>query len=189
LNNWQEIVPAHWIPIRVSGERFIAPSIRAAGLYQDYCDHYVNLFLLGLWNKVRMSQIETKNIIVSCLSELPSSSSDPVYLSSAQSGIQTLIDDICASIPYYLGDRTEPGNQGDPVHYPRAPSGVPGQLKPPIPDHYQTGPALGGWSLLAPLATLLRMKVGMRDGQRIWIAGQMARTARIYKIGKLPGQG
>jgi hypothetical protein len=33
------------------------------------------------------------------------------------------------------------------------------------------------------------MKVGMREGQRIWIAGQMARTARIYKIGKLPGQG
>jgi hypothetical protein len=115
LNNWQEIVPAHWIPIRVSGEKFISPSIRAAGLYQDYCDHYVNLFLLGLWNKVRMSQIETKNIIVSCLSELPSSSSDPVYLSSAQSGIQTLIDDICASIPYYLGDRTEPGNHPGPL--------------------------------------------------------------------------
>lgn len=181
LDHWYEVIPESWIPIRVSGDKCIAPSIRAAGLYQPHCDIYASLFLLSLLNKFRLSQINVKDTIDMCLSEQPSTS-NLAYRQSVQSSIQQIVDDICASVPYYLGDRVEPGDRGDPrVQYPRAPG------KPPIPDHYQTGPAQGGWSLLGPLGTLLRMKIKIREGQRIWIAMQMARTAKIYKIGKLPG--
>jgi hypothetical protein len=41
---------------------------------------------------------------------------------------------------------------------------------------------MGGWSLLIPLGMLAKMPIPLRQGQKQWLAEQMARTARIYNI-------
>jgi hypothetical protein len=62
------------------------------------------------------------------------------------------------------------------VNYPHAPG------RPVTKDHYKSGPAMGGWSILLPLGTVFGMKIETRAGQRQWIAVQMARISRIYGI-------
>ena len=180
LKAWQESVPKAWTPTRVFGDQCIPPSVQKAGLYQQYCDIYPNLFLVVIWNKYRQSLIEVTRIIVKCLDENPSSF-NIAQQEVCRNNIQRLVDDTCASIPFFLGDRMQPGNPGDlSVKYPRAPG------SPPVIDHYQTGPTMGGWSILGPIAALLKMDIKMREAQRQWLAEQMTRTARVYRIGKLP---
>jgi hypothetical protein len=181
LKEWQQSLPKSWAPIRVFGEQCIAPSIQKAGLYQQHCDVYRMLFLLTVWNKFRYSLIEVTRIIILCLDENPSTI-NLTQQEACRNNIQRLVDDSCAGIPYYLGDRTEPGTPGDPsVKYPQAPG------RPPVKDHYQSGPTMGGLSLLGPITALLKMDITMREGQRMWLAGQLARTARVYRV-KPPGQ-
>jgi hypothetical protein len=174
LTEWPNSIPEAWIPIRVSVEDIISPTLQ---LYQDHCDVYKTLFLASLWNKFRLSQIELRVSVLSCLEHQPPTFANNKRQQGCEEGIQGLADDICASVPYYIGDRMRPGRRGEPgVNYPQVPG------RPPIMDHYHTGPAMGGWGLIAPLGALLRMKIQLRPGQREWLGGQMARTARIYNI-------
>ena len=183
LKAWRESVPKSWTPTRVFGDQYIPPSVQKAGLYQQHCDVYPSLFLVIVWNKYRQSLIEATRIIVECLDENPSSF-NVAQQEAHRNNIQRLVDDTCASIPYYLGDITQPGNPGDLlIKYPCAPG------RPPVKDHYQTGPTMGGWSILGPIVTLLKTDIKMREGQRQWLARQVERTARVYKIGQLPPQG
>lgn len=171
---WPDSIPESWLPIRISDTAAISPTLQ---LYQDYCDVYKSMFVSSIWNKLRLSQIEVRCAMISLLEHLPPTTANLSRRQTCETGIQKFADDICASVPYYIGDRIRPGRPGEPgINYPRVPG------KPPIMDHYKTGPAMGGWSLLAPLGTLTRMKIRLRGGQRQWIAGQMARTARIYNI-------
>jgi hypothetical protein len=182
LKEWGQSLPESWVPTRVFGEQYIAPSIQKAGLYQQRCDVYSGLFLTIIWNKFRLSLIEVSRIIILFLDENPTAF-NLVRQEACRNNIQGLVDDICACIPYFLGDRTEPGTPGDSsIKYPRAPG------RPPIADHYQTGPTMGGWAILGPMGSLLRMDIKMREGQRVWIAQQVARTAKVYRIGKLSGR-
>lgn len=174
LSQWHKSIPDSWLPTRVYADQGITSTLQ---LYQGHCDVYKTMFVAGLWNKLRLSQIEIRFTILTLLDHLPATSTNMDKQIQCSNETQQIADDICASVPYYIGDRMRPGRAGEPgINYPRI-SG-----KPPIIDHYQTGPALGGWSLIVPLSTLMRMRIHLREGQRDWIAGQMGRTARIYNI-------
>lgn len=175
LYDWTDSLPSSWVPIRITRDNYIKPTLQ---LYHDYCDTYITFFLASVWNKLRLTIIEARIVILTCLSVQPQD--DPSITIQQQyyiKSIQQLADDICASIPFYLGDRMKPGRAGDGnVTYPCAPG------RPQVTDHYQGGPTMGGWGILQPLGQLAKMPIRLRDGQRGWIAGQMARTARIYNI-------
>lgn len=105
------------------------------------------------------------------------------FQSSSMAFIQSLADDICGSIPFILGDRTNPGPIGDKtVQYPY----IDGQ---PVPqNHYWMAPAVGGFNLvdgfggpqsLSPLGEVLFTE-SLRDGQREWVARQLKRIAKVY---------
>lgn len=179
LTAWSRSLPPSWIPIRVSGKEYVPPNIPQAGLYQPHCDIYTSIFIASLWNKQRLSQIRAKSIIISCLAQGPLTPSNIKQREACQLGIQQAVDYICASVPFNIGDRMQSEDKN--VHYPHAPG------RPVPKDHYQTGPAMGGWSLLQPLGAVWGMKIKLRDGQKQWIGGQMARIARIYGIRR--GQG
>jgi hypothetical protein len=179
LTAWARSLPPSWVPIRVSGKEYIPPNIPQAGLYQPYCDIYTSIFIASLWNKQRLAQIRAKAIIINCLSQEKVTLNNIKQREACQLGIQHAVDYICASVPFNIGDRMQPEDKN--VHYPHAPG------RPVPKDHYQTGPAMGGWSLLQPLGAVWAMKIKLRDGQRQWIGGQMARIARIYGIRR--GQG
>jgi len=77
------------------------------------------------------------------------SPNDSNSLAHSTTMIQILADEICASIPFILGDRVEPGSIGDEnVQYPY----LEGESVPK--SHYWMAPAVGGFNLSMGLAGL-----------------------------------
>jgi hypothetical protein len=115
--------------------------------------------------------------MLNLLSRFPSLSTVTDDISTRRHRIQQEADDICACVPYHIGDRNAPGAVGDKrVTYPH-PIGVP----TPLP-HYLHATAIGGYQLLDALAALVSMTVPLREGQREWIGGQIMRVFKIYNI-------
>ncbi|KAE9373037.1 hypothetical protein N431DRAFT_534197 [Stipitochalara longipes BDJ] len=177
LTDWNINLPASWRPVKVSGGNCISASIQRAGLYQPYCHVYSSLPISKTWNKYRLAQIRIQFGMFNLLSRFPSLSTTANDISTCGHRIQQEADDICACIPYHIGDRNAPSVVGDKrVKYPHLP-GIP----TPLP-HYLHATAIGGYQLFDPLTTLVSMAVPLREGQREWIGGQIMRVFRIYNI-------
>jgi hypothetical protein len=177
LADWDANLPASWRPVKVSGENCISASIQRAGLYQPHCHVYPSLPVSKTWNKYRLAQITLQFGIFNLLSRFPSLSTAASNISTCRHRIQQEADDICACIPFHIGDRNVPGAVGDKrVKYPH-PTGVP----TPLP-HYLHATAIGGYQLLDALTALVSTTVPLREGQREWIGGQIMRVFKIYNI-------
>lgn len=173
---WTSTVPDDWAPTRVSGPECILESVRDAGLYQDHCDVYKSIFIANLFNSHCCSRIKLQLAILACLKHLKSANHDIASVAALEI-IQELADTMCASIPYYLGDRMMIGRIDDKtVQYPH----IAGILVPD--EHYVGAAAMGGWYLAARLSELLSPRVPLRIGQRQWIGGQMQRIKNIYAV-------
>jgi len=177
LVDWMANLPASWRPVKVSGKTCISASIQRAGLYQSYCHVYPSLPVSKTWNKYRLAQISIQFGMIKLVSRFPSLSTAANDISTRRRRIQQEADDICACVPYHIGDRNAPGAVGDKrVKYPH-PAGVP----TPLP-HYLHATAIGGYQLLDALTALVGMKISLREGQREWISGQIMRIYKIYNI-------
>ncbi|KAF4628856.1 hypothetical protein G7Y89_g9292 [Cudoniella acicularis] len=177
LTDWKANLPTSWQLVKVSGTNCISVSIQRAGLYQSHCHIYPTLPVSNAWNKYRMAQIRTQSIILNLFSQFASPSTVASESSTRGHRIQEEADDICACVPYHIGDRTAPGVVGDKTaNYPH-PEGVPTPA-----SHYLHATAIGGYQLFNPLAALVSMKVQLREGQREWIYGQIMRVFKIYNI-------
>ena len=173
---WTGTLPDDWAPTRVSGPECISQSVREAGLYQDHCDVYKSIFIANTLNSHCCLRINLQLTILACLKHLSNGNFDTALVTALEI-IQELADTVCASIPYYLGDRITIGRIDDKtVQYPHF-----GGL--PVPEDHQAGAAaFGGWFLATRLPVLLSPSVPLRVGQRQWIGGQMSRVRRIYYI-------
>lgn len=167
LQKWEESLPSSWIPIVVSGPSCIAPSIAAAGLYQPHCTVHRSVFVASIWNRYRVSRIRVLTIIRAYLH------TETIHHEQSQQ----LIDDICATVPFHLGNRMETGVMGDKrVLYPT----VRGERM--MDEHYTIASAKGGINLLGPL-TFLMERMDLRQGQREWIGAQIGRIFKLYRLG------
>lgn len=179
LASWYATLPLVWYPTRISITKDFPQSILAAGLYKQLCDVYPSISIAGTFNKYRWSLLRIKAITVNCLTQQARSLTTMNKHAHTLNQMQLLADDICASVPYHLGDRIEAGWLGDKtVHYPC----LPGEALPE--GQHQMAQAIGGWHLLDPLKELITMKVKLRTGQREWVGQQMMRIAIIYNIGR-----
>jgi hypothetical protein len=177
LVNWMANLPASWRPVKVSGKTCISASIQRAGLYQSHCHVYRTLPVSKTWNKYRLAQISIQFGMLNLLTRFPSLSTAANDIPTRRHRIQQEADEICACIPYHIGDRNAPGAVGDKrVKYPHQ-TGV----STPLP-HYLHATAIGGYQLLDALTTLVGMGVPLREGQREWIGGQIMRVFKIYNI-------
>jgi len=150
--------------------------VRDAGLYQDHCDIYKTIFIANIFISHCCSRIKLQLTILACLKHLKSDNLDTASVTALEI-TQELADTVCASIPYFLGDRMMTSRIDDKtVQYPH----IAGLLVPD--DHYVGAAALGGWFLAARLSELLSPRVPLRIGQRQWIEGQMQRIVKIYAI-------
>jgi len=171
---WGDSVPDGWI-VEVSGPQCIPWSVQQSGLYQDYCHIYQSIFVAHTFNTFRVSRIELQSAILVCLTHLGDGITN-MASRAAIAIIQSMADDICASIPYHLGDRMGFRRIDDKtVQYPHLPT-----LSKADDEHILGAAAMGGWSLAQQLIIVLRLKSPLRDGQREWIVGQLHRLTKVY---------
>ncbi|KAI9751164.1 MAG: histidinolphosphatase [Chaenotheca gracillima] len=174
LLGWAASLPGDWYPISVSGPECIPQSVRDAGIYQDNCDVYKSIFIAHAFNSYYSTRISVQQTILDCLQHLNKGNVESASLTALEI-IQELADDICASIPYHLGDRVTTKRIDDKnVQYPHV-AGF------SVSDNHLIGAAAyGGWFLAARLAGLLGPTIALRLGQREWILGQLQRLMKVY---------
>ena len=171
LVDWTATMPDDWNPTLCDSE-IIPRSIRDAGLYQAHCTIYKSISIANILNGHCCSRIKVQLVILACLQHLDTPGFDTDRL-NARNNVQDLADTICASVPFYLGDRVAVLRIDDEtVRYPRIGS------EPTPTEHYRTAAAYGGMFLMQRLPELLPLS--LRARQREWVLGQMMRVKRIY---------
>lgn len=168
LAAWPDIVPSAWLPCHIPA-RQVPQSVIDAGIYNNGCDIYPDIMICSTWNEWRVARLKVLGLIAR------HSSSEVSAQTTAT--IQQLVDDICASIPFSLGSRTEPGPLYEmKVTYPS----LKGQ--PISKEHQKTSSAYGGWYLFAPFKETMNVGMYLRKGQLEWLRGQLMRLARMYDV-------
>ncbi len=168
---WGTSVPDDWTPIQVSSEACIPASVREAGLYQHHCNIYKSIFVANTFNSYHSSRIKLQVALVASLQHDNQPNDMPME------NLQNLADIICASVPFYLGDRTAPSRIDDrTAQFPHLPGTAVSD------EHHRRSAAYGGWGIAGRLAELLSPDVPLRMGQKQWIGGQLGRVRRIYAV-------
>ncbi len=165
LERWTDVIPRDWFPVSVPVEA-VPQSVQDAGIYGDACDIYPDIMVAILWNDWRWTRLRV-------LAILARHGDDQKTLAT----MQTLADDVCASIPFCFGDRmalTPMFAAKD--KYPCAE----GRALPKA--HPQNAAAFGGWYTITPLKETLQVARFLRKGQVNWIREQLQRLARIYNV-------
>lgn len=173
LAAWSQSVPPHWAPVAAV---LIPQSVRDTGLYRRRCDCYSDMWIAATWNMYRDCRIVVPSIILKCLRIL--SSSQDVDGSRAASVITTthgLVDDICATVPFFLGSQLESVRMKFGfVDYPSA------ETRPVTLTHTQTAPLIGAWFVMPFLRNLKASELGLPQEQLDWLQRQMERILVIY---------
>lgn len=154
ISTWTTLIPVSWHPVYIKAD----PDFDS---YNGLCGIYPHFGVMNIYNHWRCVRI---NLL----------SSDP---GDSNPDLQDLIDEICASVPFGLGNR----NQGGPIYqpgwkYPHL-EGAPTSY-----EHYRIACTLGGFYLARPLMQIMGLQVRLRDGQREWVGRQLRRIARLYEM-------
>jgi len=175
---WPKSLPEEWQSNPADAFDCPTNTSKAAFIYNDKKDVYIDLWIQSIWNQYRSARIKVQTIILDCIAWLNTPYEHQWYWRAVYAKMitQEMGDDICASVPFALGTKTTggPGDR-DGIEYPYAGSQKVSE------EHRRAASALGGWHLLEPLRTSLRTNC-LRDGQRQWIMGQMQRIRRIYAL-------
>ncbi|KAI6832722.1 hypothetical protein KC332_g606 [Hortaea werneckii] len=210
LRDWTQGVPDHWQPLGLTSGRDFDSSIPS---YQSACAVYPSCQVATIWNLWRIQRLRLLRIIVN-FAERPSPSSlrdESVKEGShgtmtpevaAQDNLmQDLIDGICFSIPFYLGNRTRPVHLHDftdeEIRFPSFHSVGTERAKIALrrqdgddtamfeDEHRRHVIVNGAWHAMSILSTLLTITSEqavanfLRPGQTSWICKQLDRVATL----------
>ena len=93
--------------------------------------------------------------------------------------MQKLADDVCGSVPFFLGTKMCAGTDDKPyVEYPYTTSKA-------SKAHRRSAAGSGGYNLVEPFHEPLKSVLGvpsLRAGQKEWILGQLARIGHLYSM-------
>ncbi|KAL9040453.1 MAG: hypothetical protein Q9180_001900 [Flavoplaca navasiana] len=172
---WTATIPDEWVPTYIWDLESIPQTVRQAGFYGDHCTIHQSIWTAETLNVHCISRITVGLVVLSCLEHVQDATKDITRMGILTT-LQNLADTICASVPFYLGDRFEARRIDDKsIQYPHARDN-------PTPDgHYITAAAYGGMFLMKKLAELLKLAPFLRPGQIPWILGQMGRVRKIYE--------
>jgi hypothetical protein len=175
---WPDTLPEEWNSSPADGFDYPTKTSKAAFIYNDKKDVYIDLWVQSIWNQYRSARIKTQTIILDCIAWLDMPYEHQWYWRAiyAKMITQEMADDICASVPFALGTKTSggPGDR-DGNEFPYVGSQKVSE------QHRRAASALGGWHLLEPMRTSMRTSC-LRDGQKEWIMDQMQRICRIYAL-------
>lgn len=110
---WAQGVPDHWRPLRLISGRDIASSIPT---YESVCEVYPSCQIASIWNLWRFQRLLLAKITLGSLNAFldlsrfgfacGQSLGDLTVSVNCQQTLQDVVDSVCYSIPFYLGNRT-----------------------------------------------------------------------------------
>ncbi|KAJ5220261.1 hypothetical protein N7468_009465 [Penicillium chermesinum] len=116
-----------------------------------------------------------QSIMLNCFRLLPSKDPDGVKSAQAQSTLRSLADDVCASVPYFLGSQVRSVRMvPDLVDYPYS------EDRPVTSTHKMSAPLMGPWHIFPYLRNLQTSTFGLPPEQLSWIETQLERILVIY---------
>lgn len=206
---WQEQVSTFWGPFSWTAPGLIFPPIQT---FQGLCHVYTSITAARRINDWRSYRLTLALISLKLTNRQEGSGHDVQMSSAGQTGafvllkrIQWLVDGICASVPFCLGNRSRVGTISDfvdpalkfptchdmPKMYalhgrPADPIGL-----EPMSSHQSHALTQGSWLMLSNLALLIRMSLNketltslfpLKDGQLTWICQQYLRNLSLNSI-------
>ncbi|KAK0725166.1 hypothetical protein B0H67DRAFT_123051 [Lasiosphaeris hirsuta] len=203
---WRATLPRDWQPSAVPCCA-LAPSIQAAGVYScptssnPHCDVYRNLSVANTLNRHRITELRNLALVQTSLAavrggynrdyEVP-----PFGLAKRA---QLLIDEICASVPFFAGDVTDFAalHARDAIRLPhmsliRSPPTSPENVVtfPEDKARYTRQVATSGmWMIHGTLVAALdivaenqALRAVPRQGQVLWISSQISRLRAVFML-------
>lgn len=211
LQDWLKSVPPLWRQRRLQSREDVDPSIET---YRDACDIYPSIQIANIWNTWRIYRLILEQA-KSRLTKLPTLSWDGVsstrsHMSPRETtrDVQELVNSICYSIPFYLGNCTRPGillnmqspRNKFPSYHDLSPSDEAflnykssDQYVSRF-DHFCHVNLHGSLHVISVLSQLIGIftrernpngDFSMREEQEHWVAGQLIRA--LYLMNMTPG--
>ncbi|VUC29863.1 unnamed protein product [Clonostachys rosea] len=209
LLDWQNTVPDHWHPSYLQQVKLAEPPIMS---YGGDCDIYPSLQVAATWNTWRNYRILLFKMTIGILDRVPPTAFSYFDINKrakmeayARSSIQDMVDSLCRSIPFHLGNRIFSGSLDDlndpnievPSYYDlefcsdnqfEATS----EENLAISEAYRRHViALGPWHISVPLCNLVSIisepfgsfiARSLRPGQLDFVRGELIRVAMILQI-------
>ncbi|KIW66726.1 hypothetical protein PV04_06029 [Phialophora macrospora] len=194
LMAWKRSAPSRdWLPLFVSREE-VPPSIVTAGFYGTKCAVWADLSEAEIYNLHASRRLFTLQMIRQSLADEPSLLADPkyrAYLAKANGAVQSLVDCVCETVPFHLGDTVVPTNPiySSEIAFPcKIVTDSSTGERHSTPDLEGTefkmrAAASGGWMIFSHLVDIYRLAepeddaepIVLRDGQLEWVKGQIKR--------------
>ncbi|PWY81584.1 hypothetical protein BO94DRAFT_146319 [Aspergillus sclerotioniger CBS 115572] len=194
LLTWAQCVPDHWRAVRLADGWNIDSSIPA---YQSTCEIYPSSQIATIWNLWRLHRLLIVKIKLGLLE--CDGMSKPEELAELQDILQVLVDGVCYSVPFYLGNLSKPLSIADfadptvvlPSSYLPSRNGNWNKDHHPlvVDEHRRHIIAQGPWHIMSPLSRLLTLcfeehgpRTFLRAGQYEWIRDQFLRVTTLLHI-------
>ncbi|KAI9367055.1 hypothetical protein BJX61DRAFT_530246 [Aspergillus egyptiacus] len=201
---WAQSVPDYWQPVKLTGGRDIDPSIPT---YDLTCEIYHSCQIANVWNLWRCQRLILLKITLNSLNVVSYRERGEVTVDQLDDAIvdvvkckqtlQELVDSLCHSVPFYLGNRLRPSTMDDftdptivfPTYPPSDKPGYHPRIQPD--DHKRQAIAQGHWHIMSPLGCLLtllsedngQLIAGyLRHGQCSWIRAQFLRVTTLLRL-------
>lgn len=215
LQEWLEIIPPHWFPASVRSREC---GILSHTLYQGACDVYPSIQIASLWNVWRIYRLILVQVKLRLTSNLLALRSSIQPMTDNIDGLddisenaqniqeaQELVDSICASVPFYLGNRVDPtvfADTEDPRHTFPSYHDLPpsdeafsryqcSESYLSKADHARHAVLQGPWRIMSILSHLMgvvsekrntAVAQGLRQEQKDWMTEQFLRSLYIQRL-------
>ncbi|KAM3502823.1 hypothetical protein MY10362_004578 [Beauveria mimosiformis] len=210
LQAWAETVPDRWRPLRLVSGRDFDSSIPT---YQSVCEVYPSCQIASVWNLWHIQRLLLAKMMLGSLNAFPDPTrfgftyghflGDPTELFACQQTLQEVVDRVCYSIPFHLGNRTTRVSLTDftdPTVLLPSDCSLEGGTRQDRSGlfagmsrdgHRRHVIAQGPWRVMHPLSRLLTLFSEddgdviaslLRPGQRDWIRDQFLRVATLLHL-------
>lgn len=199
LQDWADSVPKPWHPFRFRAAQQPEPPVE---MYLDTCEVYATIEAASIWNTWRIYNLIALDMRRQIHARVDGRTPDQ---GAAGDNVQVLMDSICFSIPFYLGNRSKPSametSASSSITFPNfhnlhlfgvdsSPQSKPDDLMT-AEDMQSNATTQGAWQLASVLRLLVFtlskpasqvMRDSLRPGQLQWLEQQVIRVSRLFGV-------